>query len=375
MRLHSDLNCACPLHISISHAAGYLFVKQQEQRRIQLIDIKKVAVVCVKQTMEAAFPDEPLKPSTFPDSDGVGQYLIYQNGDVKDVVLDTHQSQANRIEPEFNHKGLVPDSTVKVGEDQLFLTEAGHRLADAVVRFSNKASVVEEALQAFAKGNALKVAKLAPTSLLFGLWDSRKTGTKIVRLFNAEIRAHNVIEVPAAGQFVSSVPRLEDQATKDLSAEGLLDCPYNGLGGVLVKGEIVRNARLNVRGIRTLRGANAEETQKLQQYLLALGLFALSAPASADLREGCNLVATQTHFSVFNEDGTRSDIALKHEDVLAFAKQAAQDFGVGPALEFVYDAKAANVSASGKADAKDEKAKVKKSGKAKADTSAELVQV
>jgi CRISPR-associated protein Csb1 len=205
-----------------------------------MIDITKTAVVSVKQVLEPAFIDEPLKPSTFPGDDGVGQYVIYQNGDVKDVVLDTHQSQANRIEPSFNGSGLIPDSVVKVGDESLPLTEVGHRLADAVVRFSNQAPIVEAALLAFTKGDAVPVAKLAPTSLLFGLWDSRKTGTKIVRLFNSEIRGHNVIEVPASGQFISSVPRLEDQVTKDLSSEGLLDCPYSGLGGVIVKGEITR---------------------------------------------------------------------------------------------------------------------------------------
>ena len=335
-----------------------------------MLDITKVAVVSVKQTLEAAFPDEPLKPSTFPDKDGVGQYLIYDNAGVKDVVLDTHQSQANRIEPALDGTGLIPDSTVKVGEDTIFLTEAGHRLADAVVRFSNKAALVEAALQDFSKGNATQVAKLAPTSLLFGLWDSRKTFTKIVRLFNSEIRAHNIIEVPSAGQFVSSVPRLEDQVTKDLSTEGLLDCPYSGLGGVIVKGDITRNARLNLRGIRALRGT---ETEKLQQYVLALGLFSLTYPVSGDLREGCNLVATKTTYSVFAEDGTRSDIALKHEDVLAFAKTAAKGFGVGEAMEFIYDPSAAHASASGRADAKEEKTKVKKSGKAKAEAAAELV--
>jgi len=340
-----------------------------------MVNISKVAVVSVKQTLEAAFPDEPLKPPTFPDKDGVGQYLIYDNAGVKDVVLDTHQSQANRIEPAFDNSGLIPDSTVRVGEDLISLTAVGHRLADAVVRFSNQSSSVENAFQTFAKGNATAVGKLAPTSLLFGLWDSRKTRTKIVRLFNAEIRAHNIIEVPHAGQFVSSVPRLEDQVTRDLSTEGLLDCPYSGLGGVIVKGEIVRNARLNIRGIRALRGANAAETLALQQYVLALGLFALTCPLDGNLREGCNLVATKSVYSTFSEDGTRSDIVLKHENVLAFAKEAAKDFGIGSALEFVYDQSAANSSASGKAGAKEERAKVKKSGRQKADISAELVQV
>src|ERR1700733_3731445 len=128
-----------------------------------MLDITKVAVVSVKQTLEAAFPDEPLKPSTFPDKDGVGQYLIYDNSGMKDVVLDTHQSQANRIEPTFDNSGLIPDSTVRVGEETRPLTAIGHRLADAVVRFSNQSGVVEAAFQAVSKGNATVIAKLSPT--------------------------------------------------------------------------------------------------------------------------------------------------------------------------------------------------------------------
>jgi CRISPR-associated protein Csb1 len=337
----------------------------------QMLDITKVAIVSVRQTLEAAFPDEPLKPPTFPNKEtGEAEYLTYDNAGVKDVVLDTHQSQANRIEPAFDNSGLIPDSTVRVGEESLPLTAVGHRLADAVIRFSNQSQTVETAFDAVSKGNASVIAKLSPTSLLFGLWDSRKTHTKLVRLFNSEIRAHNVIEVPSAGQFVSSVPRLEDQITKDLSTEGLLDCPYSGLGGVIVKGEIVRNARLNIRGIRALSGASAAETQKLQQYILALGLFALTYPVNGNLREGCNLVATKTSYSIFAEDGTRAEIALKHEDVLVFAGKAATQFGVGDALEFVYNPNAANTSALGRADAKEEKGKIKRSGKAKAEAAA-----
>jgi CRISPR-associated protein Csb1 len=324
-----------------------------------MIDITKTAVVSVKQVLEPAFIDEPIKPPTYPNDDGVGRYVIYDNNGVKDVVLDTHQSQANRIEPGFNNSGLIPDSTIRVLEDTIYLTEAGHRLADAVVRFSNQAPTVEAALLSFSKGDPGPVAKLAPTSLLFGLWDSRNTHTKIVRIFNSEIRAHNIIEVPASGQFISSVPRLEDQVTKDLSSEGLLDCPYSGLGGVIVKGEIVRTVRLNIRGIRKF------ESEELRNYVLGLGLFALTYPVPFDLREGCNLVATKTTVSIFNEDGIRSDIALTHADAVTFATKAAKVFGVGEALEFIYNPAAANTSASGKFEAKEAKV-AKKIGKPKA---------
>ena len=337
-----------------------------------MIDINKIAVVSSKQTLEAAFPDEPIKPPTFPDSDGVGKYIIYNNGDVKDVVLDTTQSQANRVEPIFDSSGLIPDSTVRVGEKTIPLTAAGHRVADACVRFSDKAELVHDALRSYEDGNAVPLAKLAPTALLFGAWDSRitsgATGVKITRIFHGEIRGHNVIEVPAAGQFVSSVPRIEGQKSGDLSMEGLLDCPFSGLGGVIVKGDIVRSTGINLRGIRALRGKDAAETEKLQNYILGIALYALTYPVPQNLREGCNLVATKTVTETFSEGGTRSAVELTHAAAAKFAHQAAGAFRIGEAVQFIYDEGKALAVATGRTEAKAETAAVKKSGKPKAQT-------
>lgn len=342
-----------------------------------MIDINKIAVVSSRQKLESAFADQPIKPSTFPDNDGAAHYLIYDNQGVKDVVLDTHQSQANRVEPSFDGTGLIPDSTITVGEESINLTSVGHRVVDATVRFSDKAGLVQSALKAFESSDATPLAKLAPTSILFGMWDSRinsgASGVKVTRIFHSEIRAHNVIEVPAAGQYVSSVERIEDQKTGDLSAEGLLDVPHSGLGGVLVKGDIVRNTRVNTRAIRKLRAATPEATAVLQQYILGLALYALAFPVVQDLREGCSLVPTSTTFEVFSEDGTRATIELKFSDVLQFAKEAAGKFGVGEAVRFTYDQGKALTAATGKVEAKAEKAVAKKTGKVKTKEAAELV--
>jgi len=324
-----------------------------------MLDINKVAVASVRQILEPAFPDRPIKPSTFPiGEDGAGAYVMYQNGDVTDAVIDTHQSQANRIEPTFDHTGLIPDHIVKVGEESKPLTALGHRVADAAIRFSDGAAEVSEALAAFAKGNALPMAKLAPTTLLFGTWDSRissgATGVKVTRLFNAEIRAHNVVPVPTAGQYIASVPRPAELKNKELSEEGMLDCPFSSsLGGVIVKGEIVRTASLNMRGVRKL-------SVNVQEYILGLGLFALTYPLNLDLRADCNLVVTKSEATVVNEDGTRESIKLTFEDAKAFAEKVAKAFGVGKAKVFTYDEGKALAKLSGKAAAKAEKMEEKK---------------
>ena len=44
------------------------------------------------------------------------------------------------------------------------------------------------------------MAKIAPTSLLFGVWDSRSTQVKVARVFRSVIRAHNVRKLSRSAQ-------------------------------------------------------------------------------------------------------------------------------------------------------------------------------
>jgi CRISPR-associated protein Csb1 len=151
-------------------------------------------------------------------------------------------------------------------------------------------------------------------------------------MLRAEIRATDVSEpISVLGQYRSVLDRPEEGKNDVLSAEGLLDCPTQGLGGVIVNGEITRTVQVNLRAVRKLNG------EALQQYVLGLGLVALLAPADLDLREGCNLVVESTAMEAINEDGTRATFAMTYEEALAFAQQAAKKFGVGPARKFTYD--------------------------------------
>src|SRR5690606_5658167 len=111
----------------------------------------------------------------------------------------------------------IPKVTItgsRVGQGSIDLLEVGHRVGDAVVRYS-KVKVTnngkeeekdgfepfEVALQAYVKGDAAPLAKLAPTSLVFGHWDSRDSATKkstkskARRLIRSEIVAFNVQKV------------------------------------------------------------------------------------------------------------------------------------------------------------------------------------
>ena len=170
------------------------------------MNFDSAAILTVKQKLVPAFDGDPIKPPTFLGNDDSAQYIIYQNNGRRDVILDTHQSQANRIEPMFDGTGLIPDSTVRVGERIVPVTALGHRVADAALRFSDAEEAITAALKAYASGDAEPLARLAPTSLLFGAWDSRGNArVKVTRMVSAEIRATDVSE---ADFYAWSVPIL-----------------------------------------------------------------------------------------------------------------------------------------------------------------------
>ncbi len=119
--------------------------------------------------------------------------------------LDSVGSQANRMEPTFAESplsSLVPQRVIKAGAATMNLLQIGHRIADGAVRFS---ALAEEATKAIAalgsERDATALARLAPTSLLFGFWDSRDSMLKWPRIVNSTIRATNVAVLKRSAQF------------------------------------------------------------------------------------------------------------------------------------------------------------------------------
>ncbi len=111
--------------------------------------------------------------------------------------IDSIQSQSNRIEPQFKAMKdgkLVPQITIEVGSQTVNVLDAGHRAADAVVRMSSHAAEFHKAWVAAKSGDLYELARLAPTAIVFGAWDSRSSQAKLQRLFKAYIRATNVLE-------------------------------------------------------------------------------------------------------------------------------------------------------------------------------------
>ncbi len=284
-------------------------------------------------------------------------------------VIDSIPSQANRIEPmlgrlrdkEGNPIRLLPNIIVtakgktKDGEDDQTanLLEAGHRAADAMIQLSSLRADLLAAIKAYGKGDAVPLAKIAPTSLVFGMWDSRESGAKVPRLLNSIIRAYDVQEHHRSAQFN---PAIDFEAAgvapgkgeKKLSEAGMAGAPATFQhGGVSARGGIRREASLNLCTLRDIVATDTNQTLALQRYLLGLGLVALTYldGKALNLRQGCLLVGVpdkpMKRVAIY-ADGTEKPLELDPDTALGYAKAAADAFGVGPdRLDIVFDPKLA----------------------------------
>jgi CRISPR-associated protein Csb1 len=266
----------------------------------------------------------------------------------KVVTVDSVGSQANRMEPIFKRtdlKHLVPQITINYGNDQsISILEAGHRLGDAIIRSTELQKEAQEAFQEFRAANdPTKLARLGPTSLVFGVWDSRDTQAKLPRIVQSVIRAWNVDPLKRSAQYTPSLDyaaldvfsdeekqKAEGKAESPLAQRGFVHVPATGAhGGVVVQGEIIRDVTVNLVALRRLGNPGAEA---LRRYILGLSLVAATEPPEAFLRQGCLLVPdekTPAMWDLVDRLGKRHPIALDEAGAQAYAKAATEAFGKG----------------------------------------------
>ncbi len=341
--------------------AQHVKVEQFDQ---WLTDGSEVAALVMRQWLEPVEgKDAVIFPPTYakPQDGGVKDWLGYNIDRFEDgstvCLIDSVGSQANRMEPIFKrepYSKLVPQVTIRAGEREVHLLEAGHRAADAIVRFSDLAEDLESAFNKLKDGNAGPLAKLAPTSLVFGVWDSRFTQVKVPRIVRSVIRAFNVRVLHRSAVYVPPVDYVKEKlleepnnkTDQDRPSElGLRHVPVSWThGGIQVLGEIRRDASLNLSALRTLADSSEGETLKLRRYILGLALVSFTAPQETFLREGCQLVPAYdrpAEWRLVLHDGTRTPFSLSHEDALEYAQKAAAAFEVGPARKANFDSKKA----------------------------------
>ena len=310
-------------------------------------DSSAVAALVKRQWLESVEgADTVIFPPTYPIEQDRGGYNIDRFEDGTNVCqIDSVGSQANRMEPIFKrdrYNHLVPQVLIETEETKLHILDAGHRAADAIVRFSMPLnSQLYQAFLALKKsGDAESLARIAPTSIVFGAWDSRSTQAKLPRLVRSVIRAFNVKELRRSAQYSTVAGEIlegGDAESADRGAKselGFTHVPSVGThGGIVPTGGIRQDAALNLVPLRALASVSGdtEDNIKLRRYILGLCLVALTAPHDPFLREGCYLVPVQdtpADWKAVQHDGSRSALVLTHEDALNFADVAAKDFGV-----------------------------------------------
>ena len=315
----------------------------------------------LKERLEPAGGDGDIVfPPTFAPPEGSKEspsYIIDGEGEDSVCLIDSVGSQSNRLEPLFKlarYRDLVPQVDIDLDGRSVNLLDLGHRAADAVARSTDLAESFRQAFGAYDNGEGTALAKLAPTSIVFGAWDSRETYVKIPRLINSTIRAHNVERFTRAAQYFAALENEEvEQALdlkiqkdrKKLSGAGFLDAPSGRThGGIRVRGRIERTTILNLTAMRALGAPTEQKRQALRRYILGLALLVAVAPIDLFLRQGCLLVQSleePPNSELVYRDGRREQISIASEEAEAYARAAAESFGVGENRTAKFDKKIA----------------------------------
>lgn len=179
----------------------------------QAVHGKNPAFRCVTEYQPAGGPGDKIFPPTYKvPGKNAAEYAFedrwHENGVKRCVLVDSVQSQANRMELailEAVRNGDIPFPLVKVDfrgpgilrPFQVTSLEAPHRIVDAIFRaclldgIPFRQSVYGNKLDSVSTAHATPLFELCPTCLLFGMWDSSGSlgglGTKIERAMTSEI--------------------------------------------------------------------------------------------------------------------------------------------------------------------------------------------
>lgn len=298
---------------------------------------------------------------------GIGYNIDTLADGTKVATIDSVGSQANRMEPIFEkepYAALVPQVTITYGNDKsISILQAGHRLGDALIRSTALADEANAAFSTFLDaGDAAPIARLAPTSLVFGVWDSRDTQAKVPRIVQSVVRAWDIDDLKRSAQYMPPVDyaalEVFSDAEKDkqegnqkstLAQRGFVHVPATGEhGGIVVRGEIRRTVTVNLVALRRLSG---DDGPALRRYVFGLALVAATEPLDGFLRQGCLLTPdpdAPASWAAVGRDGTREAVTLDGDAALTLAQEAAVAFGVRESRSVPFDKARAKADATRK---------------------------
>ncbi len=305
-------------------------------------------------------PGSVIFPPTYAD---IGYNIDELSDGTRIASIDSVGSQANRMEPVFLQArngdpdnplaSLIPQIDISYGDNKsVSILEVGHRLGDALIRSTELKDKAQRAFNALLDENdATPLAKIAPTSLVFGVWDSRDTLAKVPRLVQSTIRADDVETLTRSAQYNPPLDYAELDVFSDaekekqqgdpkspLAKRGFVHVPaVNTHGGIIARGPILRNITVNLIALRRIQG---EDGRALRRYILGLCLVAATAPIDGFLRVGCLLTPdpeNQGAWHTIARNGERISIELNEQIAFEYAREVAHRFGVGDDRNVAFD--------------------------------------
>lgn len=307
--------------------------------------VQKASVLRIVVRLQPAMSDGLVYPPTYEQ----GQHIFrpaWINSEKRDaVLLDSVQSQANRIETAIlaaHRRGDIryPDIQVEVktssGDERYSVLELSHRIYDAALRmclinrvlFSQ--SPIGKAVYQARADRASALFTHAPMTLILGGWNSHGGGgplvAKLPRLLTSEIigldakRAERGavkfdpmdIRKEAGPIYTASDPERLHEIDKAKAVDpkkdkgkrpsevGLGNIPNFGERGAVIT-EAIQTSLVSCAAVRRLRferadgGYDDRRDHAGQTALVALGLYGLLAQMEAgyNLRSGCDLLPLQ----------------------------------------------------------------------------------
>lgn len=333
------------------------------------------AIRRVQRLQPVGGPGDKIFPPTYPgerDKDPARhlyEFRRFDGKDVKCVVIDSVQSQANRLEEailelvrakiiEVPH--VVVDFVDQKYEDidisdlgTITSFETPHRIFDAIIRDSEldgeefKKTKHYGALIKAKPTHALEIFNISPTSLVFGVWNSTGDGgglgSKFTRIIVSEIVGVNAVEgqkgavridplsIRAAVKVVGgSLDWLLATGTAGEKSLKPSEINHSNIISNLVPGGVSIDyaqhiAVISFAGLRRLRFPDLKEYSAGRTVLAALALVALvhQDKSGYALRSRCDLVCEgKAKFEIVRPDGTVQPFDIDQKTAIDVLKEA-----------------------------------------------------